>query len=113
MSQGLTLSVLRHQYVWGLCAHGHQVAGFFHLVGGLASVKQLRKCASGTVIWILERGVKADDMWEGSVPGRSHSVLHGYIYVFMYTHICRERYVIKPLKVFLLLIFLIKKIKLS
>ena len=31
-------------------AHGHQVVNFFHLVMVLASVKQLRKCASGTVI---------------------------------------------------------------
>ena len=48
------------------------------LMGVLASVTQLRKCASDTVIWILQRGAKAEDMGEGSVPGRSHGVLLGY-----------------------------------
>ena len=53
VSQGLALSVLRLQWVWGICAQGHLVVNFFHLVqgrGGLASVKQLRKCTSGFVI---------------------------------------------------------------
>ena len=36
--------------LWAPCTHGHQVVNFFRLVGVLASVKQLRKCASGTVI---------------------------------------------------------------
>ena len=75
----------------GLCVDGHQVVNIYHLVGILTSVKQLRKCASGTVIWILERGVKADDMGEGSVPGRSHRVLHGYIYLCIHTHTYVER----------------------
>lgn len=38
----LTLSVLRLQSVWGLHAHGHRVVNFFHLVGILESVRQLR-----------------------------------------------------------------------
>ena len=33
VSQGFTLSVLRLQEAWGLCAHGHQVVNIFHLVG--------------------------------------------------------------------------------
>ena len=40
------------------------------LVVILASVKQLRKCASDTITQILQRGAKAEDMGEGSVPGR-------------------------------------------
>ena len=44
---------------------------FSHLVWILASVKQLRKCASDTVIQVLQRGAKAEAMgsglsWEGS-----------------------------------------------
>ena len=42
MSQGLASSILRLQPVWGLCAHGHLAVNFFHLVGVLVSVKQLR-----------------------------------------------------------------------
>jgi hypothetical protein len=37
----------------------------FHLVGVLASVKQLGKCASDTVIWVLQRGAKAEAMGKG------------------------------------------------
>ena len=53
MSQGLALSILRLQWVWGICAQGHLVVNVFHLVVvvvGLASVKQLKKCTSGFVI---------------------------------------------------------------
>ena len=42
VSQGLTLWILRLQLDWGLCAHGYHVVNFFHLVGALVSVKQLR-----------------------------------------------------------------------
>ena len=42
----------------------------FHLVGVLASVKEFGKCALDTVILVLQRGVKAEDMGEGSVPPR-------------------------------------------
>ena len=40
VSQGLISSVLRYQKVWGLCAQGHQVFNFFHLVVVLASTIQ-------------------------------------------------------------------------
>ena len=49
MSQGLTLSILRLQEVWGLYANDHQVVNDFLLVGILASVKQLTKSASNSV----------------------------------------------------------------
>ena len=52
---------------WELCAHGHQVVNFFHVVGILSSVKQLRKCMSDTIIWVLQRGATAKAMGEGSV----------------------------------------------
>ena len=45
VSQGLILSVLRLQKAWGLYAHGHQVVNIFPLVGVLASIEKLRKCA--------------------------------------------------------------------
>ena len=64
-SQGLTLSVLRLQEAGGLCAQGHQVLNIFHLVGVFTSVKQLRKGASDTVIWVLQSGATAEDMGEG------------------------------------------------
>ena len=48
------------------------------MVGVLASVKQLRKCALYTVIWVLQRGAKAEDMGEGSVLGRPHRVMLSY-----------------------------------
>ena len=73
----VTLSILRLREVWGLHAHDYQVVNFFHLVG-LASVKELRKCASDTVIWVLPRGARAEDMGEGSVLGRTHRVLLRY-----------------------------------
>ena len=60
-------------------AHDHQVVNFFHLVVVLSSVKQLRKCASDTIIWVLQSGATAEDVAEGSVPGRPHRVLLGYI----------------------------------
>ena len=78
VSQRLTSSVLRSQQVWELHAHDHQVVTFFPLVGVLVSVKQLRKCTSDIVISVLQRGAKAEDMQEGSVPGRPHRVLFSY-----------------------------------
>ena len=42
-----------------------KVVNFFHLVVVLTSVKQLRKCASDTIIEVLQRGAKAEDMGEG------------------------------------------------
>ena len=41
-SQELTLLILRLQLVWRLCANGYHVVNFFHLVGILVSVKQLK-----------------------------------------------------------------------
>ena len=70
-------SILRSQIVWGLHAHDHQVVHFFHLVVVLASEK-LRKHASDTIIQVLQRGAKAEDMGEGFVPGRPCRVLLGY-----------------------------------
>ena len=43
-----------------------------------ASVKQLRKRASDTVIQVLQRGATAEDVGEGSVLGRPRRVLLGY-----------------------------------
>ena len=42
VSQELTLLILRLQLVWRLCVHGYHVVNFFHLVGILVSVKQLK-----------------------------------------------------------------------
>ena len=39
----------------------------------LASIKQLRKCASDTVIQVRQRGAKAEDMGEGVCPGKAPS----------------------------------------
>ena len=47
--------------------------------GVLASIIQLRKWASRAIILVLQRGAKAEDMGEGSVPGRPHRVLLCYI----------------------------------
>ena len=49
-SQGLILSILGHQQVWGLHAHDNRVVHFFRLVVVLASVKQLIKHSEDTVI---------------------------------------------------------------
>ena len=49
--------------------------------GGLVfiSVKQLRKRAAGRVIWVLQRGAKAEVRGEGLAPDRPHWVLLGCI----------------------------------
>ena len=70
MSQGLTSSVLRHQYVWGLCAHGQQVVKSFHSAVASASVEQRRSMRQMLLAGHC-RGAAADDMGEGSVPERS------------------------------------------
>ena len=41
----------------------------------LASIKQLRKYSSDTIIHVLKRGAGAEDVGEVSVPGRPHRVL--------------------------------------
>ena len=38
----------------------------------------LKKYASDTIISVLQRGAEAEDMGEGSVPGRPHRVLFSY-----------------------------------
>ena len=71
MSQGLTLSIPRLPLVWGLHAHrGHQVVNLFHLVVVLASVKQIRKRVSDTVIRYFTEEPKQRTWGEGSFPGR-------------------------------------------
>ena len=57
MSQGFTSSILRLQEAWGLRAHGHHVVNFFHLMGVLVSVKQLRNVHQ-TLIYVLQGGTK-------------------------------------------------------
>lgn len=47
------------------------------MVGLFTSVKQLRKCKSDTVIQMLEREAKAEEVGEGLL-GRTHRVLCGY-----------------------------------
>ena len=37
-----------------------RMVNIFHLVAVLASAKQLRKYASGTAIWVLQRGARAE-----------------------------------------------------
>ena len=49
VTEWVTLSVLRCQKVWGLCAHIYQVVNFFHLVVVLASEK-FWKYAQDTII---------------------------------------------------------------
>ena len=75
-SKGLTFSIIRHQQIWGLCIHGHQVANLFHFVAVLTPVKQFRKCSSDIIIF--QRGAKAEDIGERCVPRRPHMVLHRY-----------------------------------
>ena len=46
----------------------------------LISAKQLRNCASNTIVYVLQRGAKAEDMERRLVLGMSHGVLLGYNY---------------------------------
>ena len=46
--------------------------------GDFTSAKQLRKCASNTIIWVLNRGAKAEDIGGRFVLGRPHRVLLSY-----------------------------------
>ena len=46
--------------------------------GDFTSAKQLRKCASNTIIWVLNRGAKAGDIGGSLVLGRPHRVLLSY-----------------------------------
>ena len=56
---------LPEMLIWGLCVHSHQVVNFLHLLGVLASVKQLKECASYTVASVLQRGATAEDKGRG------------------------------------------------
>ena len=46
------------------------MVNFFHLLGLLASAKLSKKCASDTIIWILQRGAKVEYMGGGIGPGK-------------------------------------------
>ena len=41
----------------------------------MTSVKDLRKCASNTIIYVLKREAKAENMGKGSGPRRPHKVM--------------------------------------
>ena len=45
---------------------------------GFSICKSTWEMCISTVIQVLQRGATAEDMGEGSVPGRSHGVLLGY-----------------------------------
>ena len=62
-----------------LCVYGHHVFNVFQVVEVLVSLQLLSKCASDTVISILQRGTKAEDMGDGFIPGRSDRLLFDYI----------------------------------
>ena len=49
-----------------LCAYGHQVVNVFLLVGVFHICKATQEIVSNTIIWVLQRGAKAEDMGEGS-----------------------------------------------
>ena len=54
-----------------MCSWSSSINSSFRPLGViLAPVKQLRKCASDTIIWVLQRGAKAEGLGEGSVQGR-------------------------------------------
>ena len=57
VSQALILLIFRVQLVWEQHAYSHKVVNVFHLVV-LASVKQLWKCSSVTIIDVLQGGIK-------------------------------------------------------
>lgn len=52
-------------------------------MGVLASVKQVRKPASDTIIWILLRRTKAESLAEGSVLGRPITQLLHRVAIFL------------------------------
>ena len=58
-----------------LHAQDHPVVNFLHLVVVLASVKQLRKCASDIVIRYFREELQQRTWGEGSVQGRPYRVL--------------------------------------
>ena len=44
----------------------------------LVSIKQLRKATSDTIVLVLQRGAKAEDLGEGAPQGRPQGVMLGY-----------------------------------
>ena len=52
-------------------------------MGVLASVKQVRKPAPDTIIWILLRRTKAESLGEGSVMGRPITQLLHRVAIFL------------------------------
>ena len=46
--------------------------------GDFTSAKQLRKCASNTIIWVLNRGAKAEGIGGRLGLGKPHKVLLSY-----------------------------------
>ena len=73
----LTLSILRCQKVRGLRAHDHQVVNFFHVV----VFQHLKNSGNSHQILLSEyfREELQQRMGEGSVLGRPHRVLLGFI----------------------------------
>ena len=49
-----------------------------HVVVVLVSIKQLRKATSDTIVSVLQRGAKAEDLGEGAPQGRPQGVMLGY-----------------------------------
>ena len=110
VSQGLALSIVRRQWVWGICAQGHLVVNFFHLVGSFSICKTTQEmyirfcylayfrdelkilwlpCGWFTVSFLTgSYGSTVIFVWrEGSVLGmplRFYSVTILYIYIYIY-----------------------------
>ena len=47
------------------------MVNFFYLLGLLASAKLSKKCASDTIIWILQRGAKVEYIGGGDLSWES------------------------------------------
>ena len=65
----------------GLCAHGHQVVNFFYLLRVFfffSIYKTLQNMGTRYYYLFLPRGAKVEDIGEGSVVGKPHSVLLSY-----------------------------------
>ena len=112
VSQGLALSIVRRQWVWGICAQGHLVVNFFHLVGSFSICKTTQEmyirfcylayfrdelkilwlpCGWFTVSFLTgSYGSTVIFVWrEGSVLGmplRFYSVTILYIYIYIWKY---------------------------
>ena len=78
MSWGLTLSILRLQEAWGLCADGYQVVNIFHLVWVFRSVKGFLGGLNGK-----ESVCNAGDL--GLIPESGRSLGEGNGYPLQYS----------------------------